>query len=173
MQRVTDRKGGFTLEYPSSWNVYTKANDPNVNFIAGPDTKDTVLVRVFQNLGLSFAPGDSQAEKQVVDALLANLPISMISTTAVTYGGMSGWEYVYSFVDQSTQQVGVHIHLFLFQKYRLHTIVFQALPNTKLKSLARTFDQILSSYRALPLPVQSPTPIGNLPTPAASPTPTP
>lgn len=172
MQQVTDRQAGFTLQYPSSWNVYTKQNDPSVDFIAGPDTKDIVLVRVFQNIGLSFGANEGQAEKQVVDQLLAGQKISIISTSEVSYGGLTGWEYVYSFVDQTTQQVGVHVHLFLFQKYRLHTIVFQALPNTKLSSLAPTFDKILASYRALPLPATSPTPL-QLPSPAATPTPTP
>lgn len=160
------------MQYPSSWNVYTRPNDPTVDFIAGPDPTDFVQVRVFQNLGISFAPADSQAEKQVVDQLLAGQPISVISSTQVSYGGLNGWQYVYSFVDQAKQQVGVHVHLFLFQTYRLHTILFQALPNTKLKALAPTFDHILGSYRALPLPATSPTPL-QLPSPSATPNPSP
>lgn len=172
MQQVSDRQAGFTLQYPSSWNVYTRPNDPTVDFIAGPDATDFVQVRVFQNLGISFSPTESQAERQVVDQLLAGQPISVISATQVSYGGLNGWQYVYSFVNQGTQQVGVHVHLFLFQQYRLHTILFQALPNTKLQSLAPTFDKILATYRALPLPATSPTPL-QLPSSAATPTPTP
>lgn len=171
MQQVTDRQAGFTLQYPSSWNVYTRPSQP-ADFIAGPDVKDFVQVRVYQNLGISFGPADSQAEKQVVDALLAGTKISVISANQTSSGGLNGWQYVYSIVDEASQQVGVHIELFLFQQYRLHTVLFQALPNTKLSSLARTFDTILASYRALPLPATSPTP-APLPSPSATPTPTP
>ncbi|MBV8527253.1 MAG: hypothetical protein JOZ75_02955, partial [Candidatus Dormibacteraeota bacterium] len=60
--------------------------------------------------------------------------------------------------------VGAHVHVFLFQGNRLHTIVFQALPRSHFDHLAPIFQKMLNSYRALPVPTASPSP-------AATPTP--
>jgi hypothetical protein len=51
----------------------------------------------------------------------------------------------------------VHIHVFLFQANRLITLVFQALPESQLKALAKTYDAVLASFKVLPVATASPT----------------
>lgn len=159
-----DAPHGFLIDYPDKWNVY-QPSDPGVFFLAGPDEQDFVEVRVISNLPVSFQSGDTQAMKQVVDQLLAGQPINVISSNQVTVNGLTGWQEVYTFQDPKLG-VGAHVHVFLFQGSRLHTIVFQALPRTRFDGLASTFQRILNSYKALPIPSPSP---GASPTPSPSP----
>ena len=149
-----DAKGGFIFDYPDAWNVY-EPSDPGVQFLVGPDESDFAEVRIISNLPVSFGTNDSQSEKQVVDQLLAGQPINVISSVQVVVNGLSGWQYTYTFTDPKLG-VGAHVHVFLFQGNRLHTIVFQALPRTKFDGLAPIFQKMLNSYRALPLPSASP-----------------
>jgi hypothetical protein len=149
-----DAKGGFIIDYPDAWNVY-EPNDPGVKFLVGPDESDFCEVRIIDNLPVSFGTGDTQEEKQVVDQLLAGQPINVVSSVQVSVNGLPGWQYTYTFNDPKLG-AGAHVHVFLFQGNRLHTIVFQALPKTKFDKLAPIFQKILNSYRALPIPSASP-----------------
>lgn len=167
-----DAQAGFVIDYPENWSIYQPI-DPGVQFLAGPNDHDFVEVRVISNLPVNFAPGDTQVMKQVVDRLLATQAIAIVSTTQVNIAGLTGWEYVYSFRDPRAG-VGVHVHVFLFQGNRLHTIVLQALPASQLKLLAPTFDRILNHYRALPLaPTPRSTGASGLPAPSATSSPGP
>lgn len=114
-------------------------------------------VRVTPNLPINFSGVSPQVTKKLIDDLLAGQAINIVSTTEVTYSGLRGWQYVYTFTDPKLG-TGVHVHVFLFQGNRLQTLVFQALPSSRLKGLAPTFDQILARYRALPLPSGAPSP---------------
>ena len=165
-----DAPHGFIIDYPDAWDIY-QASDPGVFFLAGPhnDTQDFAEVRVISGLPVAFKPTDTQAMKQVVDELLANEPINILSSNQVSVNGLTGWQEVYTFQDPKLG-VGAHVHVFLFQGTRLHTIVFQALPRSRFDKLAPTFQRMLNSYRALPIPSPSP---GTSPTAAATPTPTP
>lgn len=181
MLRHTDRAAGFSIDYPEAWNVY-KPNDPGVAFLAGPNQRDFVEVRVVPNLPFTFKPTDTQLMKQLIDGLLAKQAISIVSSTQVTFTGLNGWEYVYTFQD-ATSGAGVHVHVFLFEGNRLYTLVFQALPAADLKPLAPTFDQVLSAFRALPVsasasaapssPTAAPSSPTAAPSPTAGPSPTP
>lgn len=159
-----DPTAGFIVDYPDAWNVY-EPTDPGVQFLVGPDQTDFAEVRVISNLPVSFGTNDSQSEKQVVDQLLAGQPINVISSVQVLVNGLSGWQYTYTFTDPKLG-VGAHVHVFLFQGNRLHTIVFQALPRSHFDKLAPIFQKMLNSYRALPLPGASPSPAS---TPTATP----
>ena len=159
-----DAQGGYIIDYPDAWNVY-QPSDPGVKFLAGPDQTDFCEVRVISNLPVSFGANDTQSEKQVVDQLLAGQPINVISSVQVVVNGLSGWQYTYTFNDPK-YGVGAHVHVFLFQGTRLHTLVFQALPRSHFDRLAPIFQKMLNSYRALPLPGASPSPAS---TPTATP----
>lgn len=156
-RQFTDRTGGFSIQYPDSWNRY-QPNEATVRFYAGPNDKDGVVVRVI-GLGATVNPGDTQVMKQVADRILAQSSVNIVRENQVTVGGLPGWEYVYTFQDPAG--TGVHVHVFLFQGSRLHILVFQALPESRLTALAGTFDKILASYRALPLPSGSETGSGS------------
>jgi hypothetical protein len=151
--RHMDRTAGFSIDYPASWSVYA-SSDPGVQFLTGPDGTDFVQVRVISQLPVAIAPTDTRAMKRITDALLTNQSITPIRETQVTFGGVTGWEYVYTFSDRSLGG-GVHVHVFLFQGARLHTLIFQALPESRLEALAPIFDEMLSRYRALPPPQTS------------------
>jgi hypothetical protein len=153
--RHIDRSAGFQIDYPDSWHQY-RPSDPKVQYLVGPDDHDFVQVRVIQPLPASFGPGDTQAMKKVSDALLSGQPINIVQETQTTVGGLPGYQYVYTFKDPASGQTGVHIHVFLFQATRLITLVFQALPESRLQSLARSYDAVLASVRVLPVGTAAP-----------------
>jgi hypothetical protein len=148
--RHIDRTAGFQIDYPDTWHQF-QPSDPKVQYLAGPDDRDFVQVRVIQPLPASFGPGDTQAMKKVSDALLSGQPIDIAQETQTTVGGLPGYQYVYTFKDPASGQTGVHIHVFLFQATRLITLVLQALPETRLTSLAKSYDAVLAGFRVLPV----------------------
>ena len=155
LTRHIDRDAGFQIDYPSTWHAYQPA-DPKVQYLVGPDDHDFVQVRVISPLPASFGPGDLQAMKKISDALLSGQPINIVQESQITVSGLPGYQYVYTFKDPSGQ-IGVHIHVFLFQANRLITLVFQALPESQLKALAKTYDAVLASFTVLPVTAASPT----------------
>lgn len=155
LTRHIDRDAGFQIDYPSTWHAYQPA-DPKVQYLVGPDDHDFVQVRVISPLPASFGPGDLQAMKRISDALLSGQPITILQESQITVSGLPGYQYVYTFKDPSGQ-IGVHIHVFLFQANRLVTLVFQALPEPQLKALAKTYDAVLASFTVLPVAAASPT----------------
>jgi photosystem II reaction center protein PsbP len=155
LTRHIDHDAGFQVDYPSTWHAYQPA-DPKVQYLVGPDDHDFVQVRVVSPLPASFGPGDLQAMKKISDALLSGQPINIVQESQITVSGLPGYQYVYTFKDPSGQ-IGVHIHVFLFQANRLITLVFQALPEAQLKALAKTYDAVLASFKVLPVVAASPT----------------
>ena len=153
--RHIDRDAGFRIDYPSTWHAYQPA-DPKVQYLVGPDDHDFVQVRVISPLPASFGPGDLPAMKRISDALLSGQPINIVQESQITVSGLPGYQYVYTFKDPSGQ-IGVHIHVFLFQANRLITLVFQALPESQLKALAKTYDAVLASFTVLPVATASAT----------------
>lgn len=145
--RHIDHNAGFTIDYPARWNVY-RSQDPGVQFLAGPDGQDFVLVRVIAPLPLSVGSTDLQAMRQIIDGMLAKQPINIRSEQQVTLAGLPGWDYVYSFADPKLG-TGLHVHLFLFKGNRLYTLVLQALPASRWSKLQPEFEQILQRFRVL------------------------
>jgi hypothetical protein len=154
--RHIDRDVGFQLDYPGTWHLY-QPSDPKVQFLAGPDDHDFVQVRIISPLPATFGPGDLQAMKKISDALLSGQPINIVQESQITVSGLPGYQYVYTFKDPSGP-TGVHIHVFLFQANRLITLVFQALPETQLKGLAKSYDGVLASFKVLPVAAATATP---------------
>ena len=157
LARHVDPQAGFLIDYPASWKQY-RSQDPKVQFLVGPDGTDFVQVRVVAPLPVAIPANDTQVMKRITDSLLAGQPIDIVQESQVTLGGVSGYQYVYTFPDTASGQTGVHIHDFLFDGTRLVTLVFQALPETRLKALAPAFDQVRSRFRVLPVPAASATP---------------
>ena len=147
--RHIDRAAGFQIDYPDSWRQY-RPSDPRVQYLIGPDDRDFVQVRVISPLPASFGTGETQAMKKVSDALLAGQPIDIVQENQTTVAGVPGYQYVYTFRDPASGATGAHIHVFLFQGNRLVTLVFQALPESRLTALAKTYDAVLASFRVLP-----------------------
>lgn len=157
LERHVDAAAGFLIDYPASWRQY-RSQDPKVQFLAGPDGTDFVQVRVVAPLPVSIPSGDTQVMKRITDSLLAGQPIDIVQESQVTLGGVAGYQYVYTFPDTASGQTGVHIHDFLFDGDRLVTLVFQALPETRLRAIAPAFDQVRSRFRVLPVAAASATP---------------
>jgi hypothetical protein len=155
--RHVDRDAGFVVDYPASWKQY-QSQDPKVQFLAGPDSTDFVQVRVVSPLPVDIPPGDTQVMKRITDSLLSGQPINVVQESQLALAGLPGYQYVYTFQDSASGQTGVHIHDFLFQGNRLITLVFQALPESRLKGLAPAFDQVRSRFRVLPVAAASASP---------------
>lgn len=147
-RRHIDRQAGFTLDYPDSWQPFPTTDRSGAQFLVGPDARDLVEVRVI-TLPVTIGPGDVQGMKGIIDQILGIDKRTVLSETQVSHAGLTGWQYVYGITDKDGT-TGVHIHVFLFDGNRLHTLMFQVLPATGLKVLAPTFDEVLGRYRTIP-----------------------
>lgn len=142
-----DPHGRFTLSYPASWTP-AQSSDPNVALLLVDPPAGSMLVRVV-GLHKAIDPANISAVKAVTDAIVQTASVHMLEQGPVTVGSTRGYFYLYTFTDPSSHQAGVHSHFFLFQGTTMYTLVFQALPATDFTSLARSFDQILQSFRPL------------------------
>lgn len=166
-RRHIDPQAGFAIDYPDGWVSFPTSDRPGVQFLVGPDSRNLVEVRVIQ-LPVVVGGSDAVAMKTIIDQVLGTEQLDILSESQVTYSGLRGWQYVYG-VRAGDGTAGVHVHVFLFDGNRLHTLMFQALPAANLKTMAPIFDAILARYRALPA-VAAPSASG-APSGAASPTP--
>jgi hypothetical protein len=148
-----DPAGAFEGSYPKSWHRL-QTNQPaigqNVLLAAGPsgasylvETTPLGTVVNASNLGEASA-FTARFVHRGHDVKYLHPP------QIVTLGGLPGYLYLYTFVDPKTGQQGAHAHYFLFDGKTMITLVFQALPSTGFLAMAPLFDQIATTFRALP-----------------------
>ena len=75
--------------------------------------------------------------------------VEVIQLQRVNINGVQGFHYLYTFSDDRSGQQGIHSHFFLPAGERLYALVFQALPAANYERLARTFDQIITSFKLI------------------------
>lgn len=149
---------GFTIELPENWVFFEQERrDPDIAMVAGvPATQNNVRVRVTpleQTVILNDAVPETtiqefqaQFDKFIDDG---EGVIDVMQRQRVRINGVQGFHYLYTFRDEPSGEEGVHSHFFLLGGDRLYTLVFQALPTSNYSGLARTFDEILTSFRLI------------------------
>lgn len=163
--RIEFPNEGFSIELPGNWEVFEQdQEDPQIVIVAGVSgTQNNVRIRV-SPLPTPVAITDETPES-VVAELQARFDAfidrgegvkEVLRRQRIKVDGLHGWQYLYTFTNEPTDQEGIHSHIFLLGGSRMYVLVFQALPTSSYGSLAGTFDEILSSFEIL-RPVESPT----------------
>lgn len=150
-----DPETGIALEYPETWiPIARPEGDLRLALSAGGGL-DSLLVRV----GLTEQPiGEAEVEtmKTFTDGIIRPADVQILNEGPAQLNGMTGYSYLYRFIDAETGQTGTHLHYFLFQGRKMHTIVFQVLPIEnpadfeRFDARKREFDQILATFTSDP-----------------------
>ena len=158
MAEVEFRDHGFTIELPENWVFFQQSNrDPQIPMVAGaPGTQNNVRVRVtalpepvvITNRVPESDIVEFQAQfDRVIDE--GENVIEVIQRQRVNINGVQGFHYLYTFRDEPSGQQGIHSHFFLPAGQRLYSLVFQALPASNYETFARTFDEIITSFKLI------------------------
>lgn len=153
MTGFRDEPAGFALAYPEEWNRYAAAA-ADIRLVASEHPPEenrggSLLVRVIP-IGTRVTADRLAEARQLTDELVAGEGIELkAEPTEISEGGLPGYYYLYTFVDEATGQRGAHSHYFLFKDENVITLVFQALPDSEFSRLARTFDDIVGTFRVL------------------------
>ena len=142
----TDRATGFTVDYPRSWR---QVDVPNAEYRLAVDGGNNVAmtIRVVPVAEVATA-ANLQNFKAVTDGYVGlNDTVTILKQQAVTYNGMLGYYYFYTFRDGAVE--AVHSHYFLFSGKKMNIIVFQSFPDD-FERIAPTFDRVAESFRSDP-----------------------
>ncbi|MGQ0844694.1 MAG: hypothetical protein ACT4QF_11210 [Sporichthyaceae bacterium] len=139
-----DPVAGFAIDHPVGWRAEPIGG--GVLFrLGGRDAvsvKRTTLARPVNGTNVA----DMRA---VTDAVLTapEAGLNVVAAKPTTLGGLPGMHYLYTFSAKGLR--GAHTHWFAFSGTTMYTVVFQALPDTRLAALAPTFDAVAASFRVL------------------------
>lgn len=150
MVAFTDPSGLIAGAYPAGWRRLP-SGDPQIVLLVAGAGGASLLVRETP-LSAAVGPQNLAAGKRLATQIVRSgddeIPIR--PPQEVTLGGLPGYLYLYSFWNQGSGQRGAHAHYFLFDGRVMVTLVFQALPATRIVALAPLFDRIAATFRALP-----------------------
>jgi len=145
-----DPVAGFTLAYPTAWHV-EKSNDSNVPLLLtmGRNPLDTLLVRVI-DIPADVDVSNVDNIRAFTDAVISGTKITVLKQQSLTVNGVPAYYYFYTLPpDPSTGTTLVHSHFFVFPPHEMVSLTFQTL-NSDFSGFASTFDQVVSSLRAIP-----------------------
>ncbi len=148
LTQFQDPAGAFTLSYPSSWRRLPPT-EAQVPLLAASGDGASLLVR---KTPIGPELGAVGAARKLADRVVrSGKNVTYLrAPQQVRLGGLPGFLYLYTFDDPSTGVRGAHAHYFLFQGTTMITLVFQAVPASRILSLAPLFDRVAGTFRALP-----------------------
>jgi hypothetical protein len=165
---IEDPEAGFSIKLPEDWQFFEQEQpDPQIRMVVGtPGTQNNLRVRV------SPLPEPVVIANNTPDTVIAELQAQfdqyidegesvkeVLQRQRVNINGVHGWEYLYTFTNEPSGEEGVHSHFFLLGGSRLYVLVFQVLPTSNFQDYARTFDEIITSFRLIDEePAASPSP---------------
>lgn len=164
---ITDRQGGFSIKLPQHWQFFEQQQtDPEIRMVVGESgTQNNLRVRV------SPLAAPVIIDTTTPDSVLAELQAQfdryidegenvreVIQRQRVNINGVQGWWYLYSFNDSRGNEEGLHSHFFLLGGSKMYVLVFQVLPTSAYGNYARTFDEIITSFRLTAAESASPAP---------------
>ena len=153
-----DEATGFSIKYPRTWQ---KANLPSpdgpVRLVLLAGGLNGVSVRV-DRTEVPTTPENLANIKAVTDGIVGtNASAKVLQQREVTFNGMPGYYYLYTFTDAETGAEGAHGHYFLFKGRKMHSLVFQTIPATDFAGLAQVFDQVAETFQSDPDLAPAPT----------------
>jgi len=145
-----DDKAGFSIKYPRQWQ---KADiDPNgdVRLVLLAGGLNGVSVRVSRT-EVPTTTENLDNIRAVTDGIVGTNPTAkVLDQRQVTLNGMPGYYYLYTFTDEMTGAEGAHGHYFLFKGRKMHSLIFQAVPQQDFAQLAAVFDQVAETFQSDP-----------------------
>jgi len=157
---------GFSIRLPGNWEIFNeRQNDPQIVMVAGVSgTQNNVRIRV------SPLPEPVVINDETPESVIAELQAQfdrfidegenvkeVLRRQRIRVNGVHGWQYLYTFTNEPSDQEGIHSHIFLLGGSRMYVLVFQALPTSAYGEIAGTFDEVFSSFELM-RPETSPTP---------------
>lgn len=150
-RRLTDKKAGYTLNYPAAWTEVTDTTGLN----GAPDGH---VIRIADNNAFSIRTFPLQEKvdtknfddmRAVTDAILStpDANLTRLATNNVKVGGLPAIYYLYYFPNGNER--GVHAHYFVFDGKKMHVLIFQVVPADSFGTYATQFDAILASFKPL------------------------
>ncbi|MHB1533428.1 MAG: PsbP-related protein [Acidimicrobiales bacterium] len=153
-----DATDGFSVTYPRTWTRVSAPgpSDPATPLLVSAGGQNAISVRVLR-LQQSVNTKNLAEVEAVTNAILTTpaAKLKILKYGPTTVNGIPGYFYLYSF--PAGNQMGVHLHYFLFQGRKLSILVFQALPYQDFKGLAPAFTEVSNSFRSNPK-ILGPTP---------------
>lgn len=144
-----DDAAGFSIKYPRQWR---KADIPDgpIRLVLLAGGLNGVSVRV-DRTEVPTTSENLDNIKAVTDGIVGTNPTAkVLDQRQVTLNGMPGYYYLYTFTDEETGAVGAHGHYFLFKGRKMHSLVFQAVPQEDFTQLAAVFDQVAETFQSDP-----------------------
>jgi hypothetical protein len=142
-----DRRDGIAVGMPATWSRLRPAPRGAAMLAASRDGSASMLLRSVP-LQHSIDPANAAAVRDVVTTVIDTSKAQVLAQRQVTFDGMPGVLYVYTFRDPATGNLALHWHYFLFDGRRLQMLVLQVTPATGYGAVAATFDAIAGSIRA-------------------------
>jgi len=164
--RIEFPEHGFSIRLPGNWEIFNESqNDPQIVMVAGVSgTQNNVRIRV------TPLPEPVVINNETPESVIAELQAQfdrfidegdsvkeVLRRQRIRVNDVHGWQYLYTFTNEPTNQEGIHSHIFLLGGSRMYVLVFQALPTSAYGDMAGTFDEIFSSFELM-RPETTPTP---------------
>ena len=142
-----DLETHFTMRYPRGWHR-TEVPNREIRLQVTDGRQYAVRVQV-RRTEVATTPANVGNLEPVMSGLIVG-DSRVLSRDPVTINGLIGFRYIYTFVDEAGLEEA-HIHYFLFQGHKLHSIVFAA-PSSEFARIEGVFDQMINSFRSEPEP---------------------
>jgi len=145
-----DDATGFSIKYPRTWQKADIAADGPVRLVLLAGGLNGMSVRV-DRTEVPTTVDNLANIKAVTDGIVGtNASVKVLQQRQVTFNGMPGYYYLYTFTDEESGAEGAHGHYFLFKGRKMHSLVFQAIPTQEFASLAGVFDQVAETFQSDP-----------------------
>lgn len=150
LKALDDPVAGYHLEYPANWAEVPSAGTP-----AGPDGhvvriagENAMSIRTFA-LERPVAASAVADMRAVTDAILSSpeAQLTVLDVRQTEVAGLPAIYYLYYFPAGS--QRGIHAHYFIFDRTKMHALIFQVVPDGDFTDYAEQFDQVVASFKSV------------------------
>lgn len=147
-----DEEAGFRIYHPEDWTLQSP-EDPEVRFLATPNARDSILVRVtpidLGELEGEVSEDDFQALHRYTEEIVRGEDVEILDDGSVEIADTVASHYLYTFKASESGQRGAHSHFFIFEEGRMITLVLQTIPPQRYSELADTFEVVAQSFELL------------------------
>ncbi len=145
----TDPETNFSIRYPRSWRR-TEAPIREIRLQITDGRQYACRIQVIRTEEAT-TPANVANLVPVMQGIIGE-GIRILSQNSVTVNGLIGFRFIYTVTDDESGLEEAHLHYFLFQGHKMHSIVFAAVPATDFANIEGVFLQMLDSFRSEPDP---------------------